>query len=719
MPADARPGAAAIAVVMGVWFAGFAGVPRMSTGQTTYHLALDGDDANPGTAAKPFRTLERARDAVRQLKRAGLPQGGVTVRLKAGTYERTQTFRLTAEDSGTAECPIVYRAADGQEVRVIGGRDLPTAAFKPVTDEAVLQRLDEAARPHVLQVDLRALGVTEFGQMPRRGFGKSGNPAALELFFNDRPMTLARWPNEGFVETGRIIDSGPKFVPPSESGKPVDLATLAGRFAFPNDRVRRWTNADDLWVHGYWCWDWANEYLPVRAVDAEKREIALAAAHSYGLKEGKRFYVLNLLEELDRAGEWYLDRQTGLLYLWPPAPLKEARVTVSLLAAPITDVQGASHVTIRGLTIEAGRAEGVRIEDGSHVLIEDCTLRNLGTWAVRIGRGFVYGDTVAPTHGGEANGVRRCHIHDVGGGGILLSGGDRRTLTPAGNFATDNDIHDYGRIDRTSTPAIDVSGVGNRAAHNHIHHAPHIGIMFWGNDHVMELNHVHHLCQETADAGAFYIGRDWSMRGNVVRHNFIHDIGRFAGSKDFGGTMGVYLDDFASGTAVFGNVIVRVNIGLMLGGGHDNIVENNIFVQCESTAISFDARGLGWAKKCFDGRDPILFNRLRAVRHDQPPYSTRYPALAEVLEGNPAQPRGNRIERNVCAGRWIRYLDGMNDQKAGTRDNLLIADPGFVDPAASNYQLKADSPVFTRLPVFERIPFERIGPRAANTESAP
>ncbi len=97
-------------------------------------------------------------------------------------------------------------------------------------------------------------------------------------------------------------------------------------------------------------------------------------------------------------------------------------------------------------------------------------------------------------------------------------------LTPAGHYAENNHIHHYARWNRMYSPAISISGVGNRAAHNLIHDAPHQAIDFGGNDHVIEFNEIHDVCYESNDAGAIYSGRNWTMRGTVIRYNFMHHL---------------------------------------------------------------------------------------------------------------------------------------------------------------------------------------------------
>ena len=156
----------------------------------------DGQRCQPGSESRPFATLEAARDAARKLRQAGQVASRRPHDLAAWwRLPSHATLELTAADSGTAESPVVWRSYQNESVRLLGGRRL--TEFKPVTDPAVLERLDETARPMVREVDLRALGIAEFGELASRGFGRPTVPAHCELFIDGEPMTLARWPNEG------------------------------------------------------------------------------------------------------------------------------------------------------------------------------------------------------------------------------------------------------------------------------------------------------------------------------------------------------------------------------------------------------------------------------------------------------------------------------------------------------------------------------------------
>jgi hypothetical protein len=362
---------------------------------------------------------------------------------------------------------------------------------------------------------------------------------------------------------------------------------------------------------------------------------------------------------------------------------------VSMLQTPLFSLNDASFVTIQGLIFECGRASGVTVAGGESNLIAGCVFRNLGTFAASIGDSR----SAAAAHPHAVNsGVEGCDIYNEGEAGVLLDGGDRTTLVPGGNFAVNNDIHHYSRIAFTYRPAVQVDGVGQRVAHNRLHDAPHNAILWGGNDHLFEYNEVYRVCLETGDAGAFYMGRNLTTRGTVIRYNHFRDIARaLAGQKGFVDVMSVYLDDCACGTTIFGNIFERAGRAAMIGGGRDNTIENNIFVDC-NPAIHVDGRGEGWMKKEFFDPTATIMTSLKAVPYRQPPYSTRYPHLADILEDQPGLPKYNRILRNICTGpKWIEWLDGLNENKVEVRDNMVNGDPQFKDAAKGDFRLREGS----------------------------
>jgi len=173
--------------------------------------------------------------------------------------------------------------------------------------------------------------------------------------------------------------------------------------------------------------------------------------------------------------------------------------------------------------------------------------------------------------------------------------------------------------------------------------------------------------------------------------------------------MAIYLDDFTSGTRVEGNLCVRAGRAVLIGGGRDNVVANNVFVDCVP-AVHVDSRGRGWAKKYFDGTYDVLRERMEAVAAGEPPYATRYPELLTLYDDEPAVAKNNRIERNICVGgRWLDLRDGLTTEVVRVAHNLVDVDPRFVDGDAGDYRLRPDSPALAL--GFEPLPLARIGPR--------
>lgn len=664
-----------------------------STTDIALYVSPAGNDAwsghfpDPQGSDGPLATLEEARDRLRQQRRQGRLEGAAAIWVRGGVYERRAGFELTAEDSGTPTAPVVVRAFPGETPRLMGGRRL--ADFAPVRDPAVLQRLPEEARPHVRQCDLKALGIADLGRLVSRGFGRPTSPAHLELFFQGQRMQVARWPNGDFA---RI--KAPAELHPEGDRHGGQLGRLEAGFFFDGDRPRRWQSLEDVWLHGYWAWDWANSYEQLASYDPATGLIRTRPPHGlYGFKSGQRFYFLNVLEELDCPGEYYLDRRTGMLYFWPPAPLEAGEAIVSLLEEPLICIHNASHLAIEGLVLECSRGLGVQIIGGSAVSLAGCTLRLLGNHAVVV-------------DGGSEHQVVSCDIYRTGDGGIRLSGGDRKTLTPARHRAVNNHLHHLAEWSRCYQPGILVQGVGNHLAHNLIHDHPHCAILLQGNDHLIEFNHLHHVCQETGDVGAFYLGRDWTERGNVVRYNLFHH------TQGVGmGSMAVYLDDCASGTTVYGNIFCQCTRAAFIGGGRDNRIENNLFVDCHP-AVMIDGRGLDprpvWRNMIYQ----TMKERLEAMDPHRPPYRLRYPELLQLDQYYRGQdgvpPEGNAVIRNLCwGGEWLQIHWHAEPSMIAVQDNLIDRDPGSVDAEAIGMRLRSDPSVLAL--GFQPIPLERIG----------
>jgi hypothetical protein len=652
--------------------------PVLPAAPLVLHVATNGKDTATGTQEAPLATLAGARDKIRQLRQAEAPPtDGITVLIHAGSYFQGEVLKLEEQDSGTATAPVVYAAAPGETVTITAGK--PIGGFAKVTDAKILQRLPKEARGHVLQIDLRKQGITDFGKIGTR---TRQNAAGLELFCDDKPMTLARWPNTGF-ERIRSAPKGPK----------------GGCFAYYGDRPKRWVNEPDARGCGYWAYDWAASNVAFASIDTATNTIHTKPPHSnYGYRKGGRYFAYNLLSELDTPGEYYLDRGTGILYFWPPADLGQAKVDVSM-GPGFLSFTNVSFVTFRKLIFQDCRSQAVSIRDGEGVQIVGCTLRNLGTRAIAITNG-------------KNHRVAGCDLYDINEGGVSCSGGDSKTLTPAGHVVENCVFTRLARWQHTYVPAVQLSAVGCRVAHNLMYDIPHSVVLFSGNDNIIEYNEVHTMGFEGGEMGAFYCGRNWTLSGNIIRYNYLHDIYNPCPQRN----RAFMLDDGAAGITMYGNLIVRVAEGISLSS-HNNVIDNNVFVDCQP-AVGCWGGSLSFPP--FDinhGHNKTRWPRLAALKLDEPPWSTRFPEMLPFREaiknGGPVPPECyTRITRNIVwrgAEEWTGFHRTEDKDAWVIANNLTGTDPLFRNPEAGDYRLQKDSPAFAI--GFAPIPVESIGPQ--------
>ncbi|MBC8217875.1 MAG: right-handed parallel beta-helix repeat-containing protein [Planctomycetes bacterium] len=603
-------------------------LPVLPAPGEVFYVAPTGSDTADGSQSKPFRTLERARDAVRSLKqsRCGkLPAGGVRIEISSGEYPWDRTLKLTSDDSGTAAMPIVYQAEPGQRAIFRSGAQITT--WRPISDAKLRGKLDVRIRDRVLEADLKALGVEDLG-----------DAAALrrcpELFVDGKPQTLARWPNEGFTKTGDILGKDTFKVWNRIEG------CRDGKFGYVEDRPGQWLDEPDVRLYGYWFWDWFEEFQKVESIDPESQTFTLARPYSrYGYRKDRRYYALNVFRELDAEGEWYLDRRTAMAYWLAPEGIdvSKAEVVLSMCDQPFVTLTDAEHVILRGLTFQEGRGNGIHVRGGAHCLVADCTLRRLG------------GDAIV-VEGGQRHGIFGCTMHQLGCGAMRVVVGKRQTLTPGRHFVENCRVFDISRLKRTYAPAIHLDGCGNRIAHNLFENIPSSALRIEGNDHLIELNVIRNVVRESDDQGGLDMFGNPLYRGVVIRWNRWSDIR--GGTQH--GAAGVRLDDMISGVAVYGNVFERcgaVNFGgVQIHGGKENLVEGNLFIDCLA-GLSFSRWG---QKRWLESIERFL------PQADKPPYLSRYPELADLKTNADV----NLICRNVFARCGSTLLRDGQAQKA-------------------------------------------------------
>ena len=655
---------------------------------TRFHVSPAGDDAADGSENHPFATLERAKMAVRTA--TGKP---VTIWLAGGDYHFEKPFELGKQDSGTAEHPVVYRAGDGQSPRLLGGRRLAPSAFQPITDEPTLARLAVPARGRVLALDLKAHGVAHSQPYPDV-FSDGGG--IVDLFCNGKRMTLSRFPNNGWMTFKSVIHTagGPqgKGWNEPQTFQKVDPGSSGGIFEYRDeyhDKHALWKKQLDrgVWLRGYWRVAWENSALRVLDIDDSARTATFARpiqngiGNKYNRPKGngrEAYQLINLLEEVDQPGEWCLDFKDRKIYFYPPAPLDSSRIILVDRETPVVSLNGASHITLRGLTVEFNLGDGIRAREGEGNLIAGCTVRNVNRYAIVL-------------DGGKNHTAQSNDLHDLGAGGIWLGGGDEaaRPRIPAGHQAVNNHIHHFGQIEPVYAAGINCGftgggggghhpAVGMYVAHNVIHDTPHVGVLCGSMDSVFEYNEVYRYCLVSNDMGGFY-SYDYQKRnfGNLTyRHNFIH-------SSPLGD--GIYFDHDHPDMKVVGNIVALGSTGTR-GTGY-------LFKQGDmpkdGRTQPFDSVG-NIAVDCKFGFEFVSLLPHSGKIENNVAVNCRTPFKWGMVDGGKIV-----ASRDFATGRNVSYQEN----------------PGFKDPASLDFRLAPDAKLLKDLPGFEAIPVERIGLR--------
>ncbi len=506
------------------------------------------------------------------------------------------------------------------------------------------------------------------------------------------------------------------------------------RFHFRKGDWSEWPRSPEPEIHIFPAWGWVNSILSVDKVDFESCTVHVTNKNcSQELRLGNRYFVENVFEALDAPGEWFLDRFLGKLYYRPKSDDFGGQDVVGpaldrLVAfqgdlegegeqqATETDDQAAfvEHIALRGFTFRHTTYKlempspytpddgTIWMERARHCAVENCRFEGVGGYAVRM--------SLESNH----NRVIGNRIHEAGQGGVLLVG-DLTETQPTDNVIAGNTITHCGKIWKHVGGVYVTTGSGNRIANNTISDMPRYAISLKSyrkgsvsHDNVIEYNRIERTNLETNDTGAIEtLGRDREDSGNVIRYNLILDVVGLKTSET--GelltpyyTWGIYLDDYSSGTHIFGNVVARTfRSSAHIHLGRNNVFENNIFIDGHERQF-----------EC-NGHDDMVDNQF--VRN-----------IVVWREGSLMRIRGgggkclSECDDNLywMIGQDLSAPEGLTEpltprgtwqqwREAGFDEHSRVADPLFVDPGKDDYRLKPGSPAFGL--GFQPIPFDKIG----------
>ena len=561
-----------------------------------------------------FELIQTGLSQARAARQAA-PLEPLVLRLASGIYRIDKPIIIEPRDAGPVNEPFVIEGAADGSTRIYGSVERQS---RPATAADLAGTVSPPVPVRVMDLS------TDAGEQPlslvTRGAYNGTPTSRFEIFQGDVRFQPSSWPRSGYM---------------SDIATSPDTASGGVRVKPPSDIFAQFQGQKDLRLGGYWIADWAYETLPVlNSAIATGEFVTGRSAAPLPVQPKVRIRILNAMSALDTPGRYVLDATSKRAFIVPlPGDNPRFEVAVARELMVFASVQ---NVALRNIGFERTLGTPVRVENSSNLVIENCLVRNSGNRGITV-------------TGGRDVTIKRCVVTDMAETGVLLSGGTRRSLTPARHAVVDSIFTRFAQDSPTYRPGVEIQGVGNSVIGSYFSEAPHSAILVSGNDHRLALNEISDVVRETNDAGAIYMGRDFTARGNVFTDNYLHDIGDPEGKRR--ALIGIYLDDQFSGATVARNVFRRVTVPVQIGGGRDNLVESNAFLESQRSAVLFDNRGEHKHKAMVETGE--LNTKLNAMPFRQPPWSTRYPTLATLPEDRIGVPLGNVVRNNLLLGRTM------------------------------------------------------------------
>ena len=656
--------------------------------------------------------------------------------IESGHIHLLRTIKLEARHGGTAQFPTIIQGGEQAEfVQISGGLTIPKHCFQQNSnsrelDGGLFSQLSPAARQcgmftnlaRCLKKDVSALSLSS---IVATGATESVIPIQPHIHSLDASghirdeWHLSRFPNKiAHMNQWTFID---------------DINVRRDQhFSFRYDNetathVKQWnvnTSTTDIWMRGFWQYDSLDQSIAIQSINIHDKRIYAKTVPYFGVRAYARIYYENILAELDAPYEYYVDTNTGYLFIIPPVCgtfMKNKKnnnnnnnnnnendennysLVLSQLRQTMIYIENTQHITLRSFTLQSSRGTAIVIHNSSYITIDHLHIRHIGNIAIICGNGYYYtqhlhnmtdfiheqlqynhpigsintdliGRDWWNRYCGFNNIITKSFIHHCGAGAIIMGGGERKQLISGNNIIVDNTIHDYATHWRTSHAAITVDGVGQRISHNRIYNGAHTAVMLFGNDHEVHHNEISHVCRETSDAAAIYSSRDWTQYNYYIHHNLIHSLyseydlilnnkyhytrinrSEYCHENNYNHAdcyeaygallIGISLDDLSSGHRVDHNVMIGMPRGISIGGGRENNIVKNIFIDVD-VPIHIDARGVN----LFRSKAKVIATvkkklRTAITKMNTSVWQERYPLL--YLSWDVTAPIGNVVSGNV------------------------------------------------------------------------
>lgn len=625
-----------------------------SSSAYTLYVSVFGNDENSGSEAQPLATLDGARKKVREIRNENPSlKGSVTVIFREGTYNWTDSVNFTAEDSGTPDSKTIYAAYPDEKVIFQGGAKISGSEFQRASDSRIREDISENVYSFDLGNYMTSLGYELSDCYPLNediySFSyKKSRP--IFSFDGEGALWIARYPNKS---GGEYPDVNPntKFLT-------ADITSYGGitapsTFSYANasnktadiERISRYAGRDDVWFFGFPVWSYFHFDVRLSEINAENKTFTTAKPLDIydermngELGMGKNFIIYNILEELDAEGEYYIDKNSGIFYVYTEKNIKNKSLNVSFFNGDyMIKTKNTSYVTLSGITFENSNGSGLVIDGGRDFRTEYCKFYNMGINAVVIGvpTSGIYSDfgdfsvwqfeltfcefyskykgitikqaqtelkditqarkteiqhlfwsqgEFAVENTGYHNGLYSCVIKNTGQTAVSIYGGSAHRNERADHYVENCDISFAGVNKRSYSGAINLDRMcGVSIKNNTLRHCP--GAIINGNTTVadIEYNDIYDGMSEGFDNGIIYFNYNYPALDVKINNNYFHDVplepNIYVARGDQSQRAGIAFDHMYGGGKEFkNNYFANLPKGTFV---YNNCpLENNVFVEC-------------------------------------------------------------------------------------------------------------------------------------------
>ena len=707
-------------------------------GQKIFVSAV-GDDSGDGSEEEPLKTLEKAIDVANEMREDS--DKLIEILLREGTYSVTNTIKII--NSQKDDPLLKISAYQDEKVTINAGVDIPLSAMSIADSDFTNAIIDKPNAGSVLQYNLKDAQIEDLGEISLRGHLISDEKEAqAELSLNGEVQKLAGWPNGEYTGLIKPTDS-------NEYGKRTKSGIANGcSFQVNYDRPSQWSKPEQAWLSGTIGPNYEFDYYPVSRFDSEEKRVYLSrgALEKYYTEPYYRFE--NVPEELDEPGEYYIDRQSGMLYFYPPEDAPKDSVLTITMSTPTLDVSGkapnsmfrienSKNIVFENLIFKGGRGSAITGKNNSNIQFINCEINSFGENGIRF-------DASTDIK------ISDCKIHDVGQDGILfVSCGNYKTLSPSNIVVSNNDIYNFARLERSYKTGIDFGYrcVGATAANNHIHNGPHAGMIFYGVNNDIYGNEFDNLVTEFSDMDALYCNNSnypWE-RGNKIHNNYFHDIGKSSmNGRHQINVRAIRTDNRGCGLNIYENLFYNIGdggngngnngIGAITAEGTRNRIFNNLFVDCNEAyfntlqykEIENADDGTLYPATVINSSGVEVANTINGAKvadlkkqmeNYLPVYGKQFPELYNYFYEHPNMSKTNEFKNNMIINIAIPLsnFNGTQNEEGFRGSQMLTAasgnyvstsDPGFVSYDNGNLELSSSATLLVEgLPKFEMSSF--------------